>query len=123
MNFYLPKRRKKERMNVREDDRIDCPAHLQNVRGYACLIAGLLGHVCQGRIEAHHLRPGSHAGMGRKPGDDRTVPLCSLAHRTLHDMGEAAFEKFYAIVLEPIAARLWLISPAGIRYRKQRESA
>lgn len=119
--MIYPRRRKREQFGTREPERIDCPGHLQNVRGYACLIAGMLGHVCQGKIEAHHLRPGSHAGMGIKPGDDRTVPLCSLAHRTLHDMGEKAFEKLYGILLEPIAAMLWKRSPHRLRYERKHQ--
>lgn len=76
------KRRKREKMGVRVDDRIDCPAHLQNVRGYSCLIAGLLGHVCEGKTEAHHLRPGSHAGMGAEAG--RRPHCAALLARTPH---------------------------------------
>lgn len=38
-----------------------------------------------------HVRIGSGAGMGQKPSDWRTVPLCRMCHREQHDIGERTF--------------------------------
>lgn len=46
---------------------------------------------CGGDVIAAHIRMGSMAGAGRKPGDDRTVPLCWACHSYQHNKGELYF--------------------------------
>lgn len=98
----LPQRRKKPR-------RVDperCPAHLQFIRGHYCAVAGCLGHP----IEAHHVRLGSHAGLGIKPSDERAIPLCHPHHMQLDSPGwsEARFYAEHKIDTEKLIA--WFIS-------------
>ena len=97
---------------------IRCTSHLQFIRGLECAIKGLSGHVCGGGIEAAHVRTETDGGMGMKPSDSFTIPLCRYAHSEQHRMGEPAFEKEYGIQMLPMAVRLWEISKAGIKYRR-----
>lgn len=136
--MYLPKRRKKPKMGLREAPQIRCPGHLKWIRGYPCSIqcmgpvlseAYLMDsvlrmrgpdHECSGKIEAAHVRSGTDGGTALKPGDNFTIPLCSAAHREQHQIGEAAFEKRYGINMREIADKLWQLSPHGRRWRMGR---
>lgn len=117
MNFPL-KRRRKEPMGLREPSHIECPGHRKWTRGHCCLIEGRAGHVCHGKIEAHHVREGRHGGMNIKH-DDTVVPLCSLAHTTFHAMGHASFRLKYGVDLPALAADLWRRSPHRLKYEKK----
>lgn len=111
-----PTRRKPARTNIRDDGPIRLPSHLQWVRGHNCIAAD---GSCAGKIEAAHVRLGSHAGMGQKPGDDKTVPLCAYHHAYQHAHGE---KTFWAIVGEDphrIADGLWAKSPHRLKLVKQ----
>lgn len=122
----LPKKRPKK---ARRTESLRCPGHLSFLRQHECSIAGRssgkrqwgnavveYGHVCQGRIEAHHVTTRGAGG-----GDDTAVPLCSGAHADLHNIGIETFEKRYAVDLAQIAEGLARISPALKRYHlKQR---
>lgn len=39
-----------------------------------------------------HVRTPNNAGMGRKPSDEWSVPLCRTHHRRAHQIGDKAFE-------------------------------
>ena len=139
----IPKRRTREKMGVRHSSVIRCQGHLAFVRNRMCAINGktywgkvppesdwakldpnmdaVYEHDCSNRIEAAHVRIGTDGGIGMKPSDCWTIPLCSSAHREQHKIGEAPFEKRYGIDMKKIAADLWRISPHGIKYRKARE--
>jgi hypothetical protein len=108
----LPKRRKKPRR--RDMNRV--PAHLQWIRGHECLVCD---QECNGGIEAAHVRTGTGGGMGMKPHDRWTVPLCTYHHSIQHAMGEAAFQAKYKVDMKSVAAKLWQISPAGKKYRAE----
>jgi len=60
---------------------------------------------------AHHVRAGQNAGMGRKPGDEWTIPICHVCHDELHfRTGEKKFykEKGYDLVeIHDKAKELW----------------
>lgn len=130
MNFIT--RRKRPKMGLRESTVIRCPGHLKWVRGHECCIAGkqtgeqtedgaiyVIAHVCEGKIEAHHVREGDHGqGIGQKPDDSAAVPLCSLAHKRGHDKGWRTFETEWRVDLSSIAEQLWHRSPHGARYRR-----
>lgn len=115
------KRRVRPKMGVRKSPQIRCPAHLAFVRDHHCLIEGKVGHVCEGIIEAMHVRTGTDGGTSVKPSDCFTVPGCTVAHRTQHDIGEAAFEYRYRINMRALADLLWTASPAGKRYRAEKD--
>jgi hypothetical protein len=72
------------------------PAHTAWIRGFACCVCGSFTN-----IAAAHVRLGSNAGMGLKPDDWRTVPLCDGprsnidrqlgCHNRQHIVGEQTF--------------------------------
>ena len=121
----IPKRLKRPKMGLREPSVIRCPGHMRWVRGFECSITGkeaewvdvdsrtiyTMMHVCEGRIEAHHVREGSNGGVGLKPDDSTCVPLCATAHKRGHDGGWKTFEKEWRVDLTDIAERLWKQSP------------
>lgn len=80
-------------------------AHLKFIRTLPCI-------VCKNEheTEAAHIRFGDlrvakpKAGIGEKPDDAFTLPLCGQCHRTQHGMNEKAFwgsvdPVFYALAL------------------------
>ena len=71
----------------KRDTRWRSPAHCNFVRSHHCAIAGGMDVP----IEVSHVRIGSGAGVGQKPDDHRTVPLCSTHHRRQHEVGERTF--------------------------------
>jgi len=114
----LIRRRKKQKMGLRESAVIRCPAHLAFVRSHECAVKN---EFCSDRIEAAHVRIGTDGGTSLKPSDCYTIALCSYHHRAQHQHGEATFAHHYKINMKEIAADLWRRSPAGIRYRKAQE--
>ncbi len=127
----LPQRRKRPpMMQPKPGSPIRCPGHLKWVRGHECSIAGKqhdwveldsrtvysVLHVCEGKIEAHHVREGNGGGMGLKPDDSSAVPLCSAAHKRGHETGWQTFEKEWSVDLSAIAAELWKRSAAAKKY-------
>lgn len=128
------KRRKRERMNVRPPERVRSPSHLAWVRGHECcagtgrLSRLLLGEperlICSDNMEAHHARIEGDGTTGKKPGDDKVVPLCRVHHEEGHRIGWKPFEAKYRVDLTVIAAQLWQWSPHGAKYRaKMKENA
>lgn len=113
---FLPKRRKREKMGLSHRPQVRSVGHLQWIRGHECSIAGRNGHVCQGRIEAAHVRTGTDGGAQLKPSDCFTIPLCALAHKWQSDNGEPAFEARYGIKMRQIADALWARSPHRIKW-------
>ncbi len=93
----LPARIPKE---AKRESRWRSPAHTTFVRGYACAMCG-----SKTNREAAHVRMGSGAGMGQKPDDWRTVPLCKGpyaniegllgCHDRQHIIGEPEFWRQY----------------------------
>lgn len=62
------------------------PTHLELIRSLSCCFCGKAGET-----EAAHIRKFGDGGMGIKPSDDRTVPLCAFHHRIQHHIGEMKF--------------------------------
>ena len=75
-------------------------AHTKHVRGFACAMCGSMTNVI-----AAHVRFGSSAGLGEKPDDWRTAPLCDGpfsnaqgmlgCHNVQHTIGEPKFWQQY----------------------------
>ena len=107
----LPKRRRRPKMNVREPSVIRCPAHLKWVRGHYCVVKGIDDHVCEGKVEAAHVRSGTDGGIGKKPSDIWAIPLCCDAHRYQHAIGEVRFEREFGIDMKSVALVLQERSP------------
>jgi hypothetical protein len=65
-------------------------AYLAFVRSYACI--GCSSTDChQHTVEAHHAGRKRDKGFGRKPSDDRCVPLGRWCHQFFHDHGHLPF--------------------------------
>jgi hypothetical protein len=111
MTFSRIKARTRPRMGVRSAPHLRSPSHLQHIRSLACCIAGMDGHVCEGPIEAMHVRGGTDGALAVKPSDCWTLPGCSGAHRLQHQIGEQAFQKRFSIDMKAIASALWRRSP------------
>lgn len=133
------KRRRPKKFGTERPGPIRCEPHLQWVRGHECAICGRRAevitpngittryHRCEGKIIAAHVRTGTDGAAGEKPSDWWAIPLCESltggAHKEQHQIGEAAFERRYNIDMKAIARDLWNRSPAGKRYRRERELA
>ena len=104
----LPKRRKASKLGLREAPQIRCAGHLQWIRGHQCTVNN---GECSDRIEAAHARAGTDGGLGVKPSDCWTLPLCSFHHRDQHRIGEPAFERLHGVKMKDTAAALWAKSP------------
>lgn len=98
----LPKRPKR-------DGRLRCPAHLKWVRQHVCSVGSVL---CEGPIEAAHVRTGTDGGTGMKPGDEWVISLCARHHRLQHQLGECEFEKEHCIDMKQLAIEFAKASPA-----------
>lgn len=83
--------------------------HLAFIRQLECMACG---HPAPS--EAAHVRSSGDGGVGMKPGDRFSVPLCAVCHRTgkrsQHSIGEVAF--FASLNIDPVdtALRLWTVS-------------
>jgi hypothetical protein len=119
--MIIPKRRKRQKIGLRERPQIRSSGHLAWIRGHECSVKGINGHVCEGRIEAAHVRTNTDGGGQLKPSDCFTIPLCSLAHKWQSDHGEPAFEQKYGIKMRPIADALWARSPHRIKYLRNQQ--
>ena len=107
MSLRFPKPTKpKKRRSSRKD-----PKHLALVRSCGCCVPGCTTGLA---IHCHHVRTAANSGMGLKPADTETVPLCALHHHELHQIGAPAFEAKYRIRLAKIAAELALRPPPDL---------
>lgn len=98
----------KGRRRPRKMDR----AHLAFIRGLPCCICGT-----RTRIEAAHIRMASarhgkrETGIGEKPSDEWSAPLCARHHQedqeAQHRIGEAAFWSKHGIDPFALALALW----------------
>ena len=113
----IPKRKKPQKLGVRETPQIRCSGHRRWIRGFECTV---VSQTCEGKIEAAHVRTGTDGGMGLKPGDNWVIPLCARHHNLQHAMGEMTFEQRYKIDMRAIAKRLWDMSPHRRRYEEPR---
>jgi len=76
--------------------------HCKFVASQPCVVCG------RAPSEAHHIRFAQPRALGRKVGDQYTVPVCRLHHRDLHTYGDEA--SWWAAVSTdplPIALELW----------------
>jgi len=117
--MFLPRRRKKA--NTDKSGDVRSHGHLQFVRGFECSASESDSGSCSGKIEAHHIRVGSNAGADRKPGDDKTVPLCSFHHTQFHNMGHHSFERRHKLNLSDIARAIWSASRHRIKWEADHE--
>jgi hypothetical protein len=82
--------------------------HLRYVSAQPCLLCGARPS------DAHHLQFAQPRALGRKVGDDFTVPLCRNHHRELHHCrNEAAWWHDKGIDPIAVANQLWLVGTKG----------
>lgn len=77
-------------------------SHLDFIRSMPCCVCG---H--SPRSEAAHVRAGTDGGLGVKPSDRFTVPLCHDHHRIQHTIGELAFWSQRGVDPTALAEHLW----------------
>jgi len=98
----VPVRIDKSALPLSEPRRLRDKEHLRFVASQPCLLCSTAP------CDAHHLRFSQPRALGRKVGDDFTVPLCRQHHRDLHDSGnEAAWWHDMGIDALEIAKDLW----------------
>jgi hypothetical protein len=92
----------KSALSLAEPHRVRDKEHLRYVAAQPCLLCSTTPS------DAHHLRFAQPRAMGRKVGDQFTVPLCRAHHRQLHHSGnESAFWHEMGIDALEAAAELW----------------
>lgn len=71
----------KSKLTFGTKERIEDHKYLDSYRHKTCMAAKPNGiDLCGNPAIPAHIRTGEDAGTGRKPGDDMTVPLCSIHH-------------------------------------------
>ena len=81
--------------------------HLTFIRTLPCVVCNNNTSVEAAHIRFSCLRAGKRqTGMGEKPDDSWTLPLCGIHHREQHTMGEQDFWKKHG--LDPIFLALAL---------------
>lgn len=66
---------------------------------------------CRDGSVAAHVRVNTDSGMGTKPSDEWTVPLCDGHHKEQHQIGHRAFDEKYGIDMRETAKDLASLSP------------
>lgn len=90
--------------------RIRSKKHIDFIHQLPCVITKQYG------VEAAHIRYNdlnygkTNPGIGRKPDDCWTVPLCPEKHREQHSMNERKFWDNHGIDPLKIALALWKVS-------------
>ena len=105
----LPNRLERERS--REPSGRECATHRAWVRKHHCCVPGCLARP----IECAHVRRDTDGGTGLKPSDRWVISLCRDHHIEQHQIGEAAFERRYAIDMRALAMEFARRSPQRAR--------
>lgn len=118
----LPPKKAKTTKRGRYDPCLRSPEHMSWVRRtFACAVRGCQ-HVTD-RIDPAHVTGQGNATIGRKPPDDRVIPLCRTHHSEMdHGIGEEEFAKKYGLDLEDMIRDLQRESPI-LRKLRQTEAA
>jgi hypothetical protein len=79
--------------------------HLAFIRMLPCIACGR-----SAPSQAAHVRSGTDGGVGLKPHDKFSTPMCAACHAKQHKVGELTF--WSALGIDPLdtAYRLWTIS-------------
>jgi len=92
--------------------RIKNPRHLHFISGLPCLICGINTGVDAAHIRFSDRRVDKRqVGIGEKPDDIWTVPLCRACHTRQHEMNERQFWRDHGI--DPILYALALVVRSG----------
>ena len=92
----LPRKIKREKMGVREQERLVYPTHRAFVKRHGCSCPG-----CDRQpIDFAHLRTAANSGAGRKPKDSFGISLCRYHHTRAHSIGHDAVARENGTTLE-----------------------
>jgi len=72
--------------------------HLAWLRRQPCCVPGCN----ETSVQAHHVRNAANSGIGLKPPDSETVPLCPMHHHILHRVGRLTFQAHYRVDLDAV---------------------
>lgn len=106
LQYSLPKRRKVNKMGLREVRR-EFPRHRKFVRSHGCCVP----ECDRMPIEFAHIRSAANSGVAVKPHDAFGISLCTEHHRYQHQVGQSAFEYEFKIDLARLAAEFVKRSP------------
>lgn len=101
-------------MRMDTSGRVRSQSHLAWIRGHECAAHP---HGCDGPVQSHHVLKGNLT-RGKKPGDDKAIPLCVEHHGQAHN-GPQSFEARYGIDMLVSALELWAFSPHGVKWRQE----
>lgn len=111
------KKPRRAKMGARAPTQIRCRPHLEWIRTQPCLCRSSGdGWHCHGPVQAAHVRTNTDGGMGMKPSDFWSVPLCAKHHREQHQIGETAFQLRHRIFMRTKAMELAQRSPHRERW-------
>lgn len=105
--MYTPKRVKPAFKSPREKDDV----HLLSIRQCQCVACGGTDKVESAHVRMASGAHGKRSGMGEKPDDKWTVPLCQRDHRRQHEIGELTFWHELRISPVQLAIELYAASP------------
>ncbi len=74
------------------------PKHLAYVRQWRCCLC-----MQRGPSEAHHIRECFPRTMGKRIGDDKTIPLCRVCHAHVHLDSRRFWDGLLSPNIDPIA--------------------
>lgn len=95
------------------------PAHRAWINGFLCSVTlSDRPTDCDGETQCAHVRRGTDGGIGEKPSDWWTIPLCRAHHNEQHQIGEQAFEKKYGIDMKELAREFARKSPHWPKMRE-----
>jgi len=72
------------------------PKHRKFIEAQRCIVSRV---DCAGDVVAAHVRSAANAGVGLKPHDHFTVPLCAMCHALQHQIGQSEFERRFGVNL------------------------
>lgn len=93
-------------------DKVRSAKHRAWIRTFACILYNRPeDHECFGPIECCHVKSGNGATNRSKASDAKTIPMCRRLHDEQTKMGEAQFERKYAIDMNAYADAYAKASP------------
>ena len=105
--FYLPPKRQRDKMGVRQKLQQIWPRHRRWVKSHGCCVPN-----CEAReVEFAHLRSAANAGLSQKPHDIFGISLCRTHHDEQHRIGAISFGRKYGIDLWTLASEFARRSP------------
>lgn len=109
----LPKKRQPQRSEIVRAPRREWQRHRKWLRSHECVcsLAPQGFSFCTGPVEVSHIRTAANAGVGLKPHDAFSVPMCNAHHANYHRWGHDSFEGYFNLDLAKLAAEFTAKSP------------